>query len=304
MKVLFMGTPDFAGDSLRALIARGIDVVGVFTQPDKPVGRKRIIQKPPVKVIAEEVGISVYQPAKLRDGNAIKIISELEPDLIAVVAYGKILPKEILHYPRFGCVNIHGSILPKYRGAAPIQWAVINGDKETGVTAMYMEETLDTGDIIESRTVEIPEGETAGELFCRLAPVGADLLCDTIRNIERGEVKRTPQSDSAATYAPPLTREDAIVDWNSSGKSIVSKVNGLNPWPIAEGVIKGTKFKIYKASFLNEKNDAVCGTPVSADERGIAVACADGVVMIEELQAPGGKRMSAVEYLRGHPLCW
>ena len=303
MRIVFMGTPDFAAESLRRLLDEGFDVVGVFTQPDKPVGRKQKLEKPPVKVLAEEHNIPVYQPTKLRDGTALRIIQELAPDLIAVVAYGRILPKSILDYPKFGCINIHGSILPKYRGAAPIQWAVINGDRETGVTAMHLAEEMDAGDIIDIRRTEILEGETAGELFERLAPIGGALLCDTIRAIEAGSASRTPQNAAEATFAPPLTKEMARIDFAQSGDQIVSKILGLDPWPYATAEIAGTLFKIFKATATKKRVDAVPGTVLCADNNGIEVACMDGSVTITELQAPGGKRMRAADYLRGHPIC-
>ncbi|MGM9522083.1 MAG: methionyl-tRNA formyltransferase [Oscillospiraceae bacterium] len=303
MRILFMGTPDFAAESLRALIESGFDVAGVFTQPDKPVGRKQKLESPPVKVLAEKHGIPVFQPTKLRDGTALNIIKGLAPELIAVVAYGRILPKDILDYPKYGCINIHGSILPKYRGSAPIQWAVINGEKETGVTAMYMAEEMDAGDIIEARRTEILPGETSGELFSRLAPIGAGLLCDTIRNILSGNFTRTPQDSSCATFAPPLTKDMSDISWAQEGEKIVSKINGLNPWPVASAEINGTRFKLFAAHNTLEPVNSVPGTIVSAGNGGIAISCTDGTVTITELQAPGGKRMKAGDYLRGHPIC-
>lgn len=304
MRVLFMGTPDFAAVSLRALTARGFEVVGVFTQPDKPVGRKHILEKPPVKRAAEEAGIPVFQPVKLRDGTALELVRSLAPDVIAVVAYGRLLPREILEVPKYGCVNIHGSVLPKYRGAAPIQWAVLNGERETGVTAQYMAEALDSGDIIAVRKTEILLGETSGELFERLAPMGAELLCEVLDSIEAGTASRTPQNDAEATLAPPLRKEDAAIDWTKPGRAVVSWVNGMNPWPVAvTDVIDGSVMKIYRGVFEEKAHGRTPGTVLSAGKRGIEVACADGSVWITELQAQGGKRMSAGDYLRGHPLC-
>ncbi len=302
MKVLFMGTPDFASESLQALLEHDFDVVGVFTQPDKPVGRKHVLTKPPVKQLAEKMGIPVFQPLKLRDGIALDTVRQLSPDVIVVVAYGRILPMEIIEYPRYGSVNIHASVLPKYRGAAPIQWAVLNGERETGVTAMHMAEELDAGDIIDIRKTDILEGETAGELRLRLASIGAELLCDTLLSLENGTAHRTPQDPSQATLAPPLRREDALLDWNLSGRKLVCLVNGLNPWPVALGNINGTEFKIFKAECA-KRQTALPGTVLSAGKSGIEVACADGALLITELQAPGGKRMGAGEYLRGHPIC-
>lgn len=303
MRVLFMGTPDFAATCLAALIDGGFDVVGAFTQPDKPVGRKQKLEAPAVKKLALEHGIPVFQPTKLRDGTALETIKSLKPDLIAVVAYGRLIPDDILDYPKYGCINIHGSLLPKYRGSAPIQWAVINGERETGVTAMYLATEMDAGDMIDVRKTEILEGETSGELFLRLADMGAELLCSTIRSIEVGTASRTPQDHAEATFAPPLTKELALIDWNREPKAIVSLINGLNPWPIAIAEIKGERFKVYRAVCSDDNNGVEPGNVVSADKSGITMACAGGAVTITELQAPGGKRMSAADYLRGHPIC-
>lgn len=303
MRVFFMGTPDFAACSLRGLLDAGFEVAGVFTQPDKPVGRKQLLEAPPVKKLALERGIPVYQPVKLRDGTAAEIIRAAKPDALAVVAYGRILPRDILDIPPLGCVNIHGSLLPKYRGAAPIQWAVINGDAETGVTAQYMAEAMDAGDIIDTRVTPIRPGETAGELFERLAPMGAELLCDALRKIESGTAGRTPQNEAGATFAPPLTKAMAELDFHRPGRLVVSKINGLNPWPVATAELSGVRFKIYKASYVNKTVSAAPGTVLSAGKAGIEVAVSDGAVTITELQAPGGKRMAASDYLRGHPLC-
>ena len=302
MKVFFMGTPEFAAVSLNALITADIPVVGVFTQPDKPVGRKQLLESPPVKVLAEKFSIPVFQPKKLRDGTALNIIKSCKPDIIAVVAYGRILPKEILEYPEAGCINIHGSILPKYRGAAPIQWAVINGEHQTGVTAMYMCEELDAGDIIDTHVVDIFPDETAGELFERLAPIGGNLLCKTIRAIEDGTAARHPQDHTQATFAPQLKKSDSLLSWEDTGARIVSKISGLNPWPIATARIGDNLFKIFKAH-SSLKDSPSPGTIICADSNGIEIACSDGSVIITELQAPGGKRMFAADYLRGHPLC-
>lgn len=303
MRVVFMGTPDFAARSLRELLDNGFEVVGVFTQPDRPVGRRQIMQPPPVKVLAEERGIRVYQPTKLRDGSVSELIRGLRPDVIAVVAYGRLLPREILDIPPMGCVNIHGSLLPKYRGAAPIQWAVINGERETGVTAQFMAEAMDAGDVIDFRRTDILPDETAGELFIRLAPMGAELLCSVLRAIESGTASRTPQDESAATTAPPLTREMAELSFDAEGSAVVSKILGLDPWPVATAEISGTRFKIYKAFYTNKTVNAPAGTVLAAGKNGIEIAVRDGSVTVTELQAAGGKRMRAADYLRGHPIC-
>lgn len=303
MKILFMGTPDFAAVSLDALYQLdGAEVVGVFTQPDKPVGRKRVIEMSPVKKLALAHGTPVFQPTKMRDGTAMGLIRDLDPDVIAVVAYGRILPDDMLAYPRLGAINIHGSLLPKYRGAAPIQWSVINGERETGVTAMYMAHELDAGDIIESRTVEMPEGITAGELFEHLAPIGAELLCDVVTRLEGG-VTRTPQNDAEATFAPPLTKELAEIDWTKTAREVDCLIRGMDPKPVASGEIAGQTFKIYKAHPGDNPDGLAPGAVVAADKNGITVACGEGAITVTELQAPGGKRMRAADYLRGHPLC-
>lgn len=294
-----MGTPDFAAESLRALLDDGeIEVVGAFTQPDKPVGRKQILEAPPVKKLCLERGIPVWQPKKLRDGTALGIIKELRPDLIAVVAYGRILPDDILDYPPLGSVNIHGSLLPKYRGAAPIQWAVINGERETGVTAMFMASELDAGDMIAVKRTEILDGETAGELFERLAPMGAELLCETVKALKAGTAVRTPQNAGEATFAPPLTKEQAKIDFSKSARSIVSMVLGLNPWPIAEFELGGQRIKAYRAELSKESVKAPTVT-----KKGLLMPTGDGTVLFTEIQAPGGKRMRAADYFRGHPIC-
>jgi len=302
MRVLFMGTPDFAAVSLAALYDGGFDVAGVFTQPDKPVGRKQVLTPSPVKVLAQAHGTPVYQPAKMRDGTALELARGASPDVIAVVAYGRILPVEILALPKLGCVNIHGSLLPKYRGAAPIQWAVLNGEKETGVTAQYMAQALDSGDIIDARRVAVGDGETAGELFGRLAPIGAALLCDVLRAVGAGTAARTAQDEAEATFAPPLTKEMAQIDWNKDADEIVNLVRGLNPWPVAQALIAGTALRVYAASAAGEAPGAHPGEIVSADGGGIRVAAGRGCVLLRELQAPGGKRMAAADYLRGHPI--
>lgn len=302
MKILFLGTPDFAAASLEKLYENNFDICGVFTQPDRPKNRGMKIEYSPVKSLALSHDTPVFQPVKMRDGSALKIVEELSPDIIVTVAYGRILPKEILDYPRLGCINIHGSILPKYRGSAPIQWSVLNGDKVTGVTAMYMDVEMDTGDIISIRETEILENETSGELFERLAQLGAELLCDTLRDIENGNVSRIKQDESLATYAPPLTKDMSPIDWNNTAEKILNQIRGLNPWPVATAEIGGVKFKIFSAVKAQAEGEIVPGKIMCADKRGLGVYCADGAVMIKVLQAPGGKKMAAADYLRGHPI--
>jgi len=295
-----MGTPDFAACSLQALYDAGHDVCGVFTQPDKPVGRKQLLQAPPVKLLAAEHGTPVYQPAKLRDGTAMEIIRSLAPELIAVVAYGRILPKEILDYPKYGVINIHGSLLPKYRGAAPIQHAVLNRETVTGVTVMYLAEEMDAGDIIAARTMAILPDETSGELFERMAPLGGALLADTVQDIEAGKAARTPQNAAEATFAPPLTKDMAAVTWDMTADEIVGKVLGLDPWPVAAAELGGVTLKLFKAE--KAAGRGVPGAVLSHDKDGAVIACGDGAVRIRDFQAPGGKRMAADAYLRGHKI--
>ncbi len=302
MKIVFMGTPDFASVSLEKLYSEDFDIAAVFTQPDKPKNRGMKLAMSPVKKLAIEHGTPVYQPENLKDGTALKILEDIRPELIIVVAYGKLLPESILNLPKYGCINIHGSILPKYRGAAPIQWTVLNGDKTAGVTSMFLNSGMDTGDIIFTRETPVGEAETSGQLFDRLAILGGELLCDTVRAIESGHAPRTPQNEAFASYAPPLKKEQSIIDFNDTYKDILNKIRGLNPWPVAKAEIAGTQFKVFSA-IGKSGSFGVPGTIISSGQDGITVACGDGAVTITELQAPGGRRMSAGEYLRGHPIC-
>lgn len=304
MRIVFMGTPDFAAVSLAALIDAGHDIAGVFTQPDKPKNRGMKLTVSPVKALAEEKGIPVYQPVKLRDGTALEIMKGLAPELVVVVAYGRILPDDILAVPPLGCINIHGSLLPKFRGAAPIQRAVLSGDKVTGVTSMYLASEMDAGDIIYTAETEIGELETSGELFDRLSVMGAELLCKTVTDIGNRTAPRTPQNHAEATYAPPLSKEESSIDWSRSPREIVKHICGMNPWPCATVELGGVSFKIFAAEYTDKKCSEPCGTVVSADpKRGIEVACGGGeTLLITQLQAAGGKRMAAGDYLRGHPM--
>lgn len=301
MRVVFMGTPDFAVPCLEKLVKCGHDVVGVFTQPDKPVGRKRIITPPEVKVCALKHGIEVYQPEKMRDGTALEIIRNLKPELIVVVAYGKILPKEILDFPKYGCINIHGSLLPKLRGAAPIQWSVINGDEYAGVTSMMMNEGLDTGDMILKKEVKIDFNETSGQLYDRLSFVGAEVLEETLLQLENGTLKCTPQNDEESTHAPLLSKELSEINWNDTALSVYNKIRGLNPWPIAVTFIDGVKFKIFDAEYV-EKVNGTAGEIVDNNKK-IVIACGDGNgISIKVLQPDGKKQMDIVAYLSGNKL--
>jgi methionyl-tRNA formyltransferase len=303
MRLVFMGTPDFAAVSLQRLYDDHYDILAVFSQPDKPRNRGLKLSFSPVKELALAHGTTVVQPATLRDGETLHLLHALKPDIIAVVAYGKLLPAEVLGLPALGCVNIHGSLLPKYRGSAPIQHAVLNGETETGVTSMYMAPEMDTGDIIMVKKTAIFEDETAGELYDRLAVLGASLLGETLEAIVDGTAGRIKQDDSKASYAPPLQKEMSPIDWSKSARAIVNHIRGLNPWPVATASINGILFKIYKAAALQDRTGKAPGTLASAGPDGIGIACSDGMVLIKELQAPGGKRMTAYDYLRGHRLC-
>ncbi len=304
MRIVFMGTPDFAACSLQKLIDEKYNVVAAFTQPDKPKGRGHKLAACEVKQLALSAGIPVYQPEKLRDGSALALLKELDPELIVVVAYGRILPDEILELPKYGCINIHGSLLPQYRGSAPIQWAVLNGDKSTGVTSMYMATEMDAGDMIFKTETEIGEFETSGELFDRLAPLGAELLIKTIRALEAGLAPRTAQDATMVSFAPPLSKELCPIEWNKAPRAIVKQICGLQPWPCATANLGGRDFKIFAAEYTTNHTTKAPGSILSADKNGIEIACADGETLrITELQAAGGgKRMSAAAYLLGHPM--
>ena len=303
MRIVFMGTPDFAACSLQRLIDDGFDVVGVFCQPDKPKNRGHRLMPCAVKETALAAGLPVFQPDKLRDGSALAKLIELSPDVIVVVAYGRILPDDILALPKYGCINVHGSLLPKYRGSAPIQRAVLGGEKTTGVTTMYLASEMDAGDMIFSQETEIGPTETSGELFDRLAPMGAELLVRTLKAIETGTAPRIPQDPAQATYAPPLSKEESPVDWSKDADVILNHIYGMQPWPCATTELAGTSFKVFAAEKCYASKVKAPGTVLKADKKGIAVSCADGTaVRITELQAAGGKRMAAGAYLLGHPM--
>ena len=302
MRIVFMGTPEFARRPLKKLYDDGFEIAGVFTQADKPQNRGMKVCFSPVKEFAIEQKIPVFQPTTLRDGTAVKILSELYCDLIVVVAYGKMLPKEILDIPAFGCVNIHASLLPKYRGAAPIQHAILNGEFETGVTSMMMAEEMDAGDVLFTEKVIIGNDETAAELTDRLSRAGAGLLCETVKAISNGTAVRTPQDHNKATFAPLLKKEMSPIDWAQPAAAIKNKVRGLIPWPVATMELGGKPVKVFSVETTGEITDKPPGAIVSTRGCGLEVACADGTVIINELQAPGGKRMTATDYLRGNPV--
>lgn len=302
MKILFMGTPEFAVPSLEALIAAGHTVCGVFSQPDKPVGRhQNKLQATPVKECALSHGIPAFQPVKLRDGTALAQIKALAPELIVVAAYGRILPQDILDCPPLGCINVHSSLLPKYRGAAPINWAILNGDKETGVTIMHMAAALDAGDIISQVSTPIGPDETAPELTARLAVLGGELLVETVEALRNGTASRTPQEESAVTLAPMLSKELSPMDWSKNAEALHDQVRGLLTWPAATAEIGGVHCKIFLTSPENGKGTP--GTVLEAGKVGLLVACGGGSALrILELQPDGKKRMPAEAFLAGHPL--
>lgn len=303
MRIVFMGTPDFAAASLQKLLDEKFNVVGVFTQPDKPKGRGMEMCFSPVKELALAHDLPVYQPEKMRDGTAYEQIRALAPDILVVVAYGRILPDDILALPRYGAVNVHGSLLPRYRGAAPIQWAVLNGDRITGVSTMYLASEMDTGDVIYTTETEIGEFETSGELFDRLMLMGADLLVKTLRDIESGTAPRTPQDHSEASYVSQLDKSICPIDWNKSPRAVVKWIYGLQPWPVATMELEGAVYRVFAAEYTDNHTDKQPGQVVSTGKQGIEMACADGkTLMITELQAPGKKRMKAADFLRGHPI--
>ena len=296
-----MGTPDFAAVTLEALIAAGHESCGVLTQPDKPRNRNKVTYSP-VKECALAHGIPVYQPLTAKDAETQALVESLHPELTVVVAYGQILPQKLLDVPKFGSVNVHASLLPKYRGAAPIQWAVLDGEAETGVSLMYMTRRLDAGDVIATVRTAIGAEETAPELWERLAKLGGELLVATIPHLRDGTASRTPQDESVFTYAPMLTKAMSPVDWNRSAAAIHNQIRGLQPWPCAVAEIDGRLCKLFCAEIGGETK-AVPGTILRADKQGIEVACGDGrSLRILELQGEGGKRMNAASYLNGHPI--
>ena len=301
MKLVFMGTPDFAVPCLEELINAGHEIIGVFTQPDKPVGRKRVMTPPPVKVCAEKNGITVYQPDSVRTEEALSLMKELNPDCVVVVAYGKIIPSEMLKLPKFGFVNVHGSLLPKYRGAAPIQWSIIDGETKTGVTTMQMDDGIDTGDMLEVSETEIGENETAGELFDRLAEMGGKLIVSTLSKLEKGELTPIPQDHEKSNYAKIISKEMALIDFNMSAENVFNLIRGFNPWPIAYTIIGDKRLKVFAAEKIGSVNGKA-GEVVSSDGT-LTVAFGDGNgLKFTDVQLEGSKRMSATEMLKGRPI--
>ena len=299
MRVVYMGTPDFAVKPLEALISNNYEVVGVFTQPDKPVGRKAILTPPPVKVVAESNNIPVFQPDSLKNGAGVKILEELKPDVVIVVAYGKILPKDFLEFAKHGCINIHGSILPEYRGAAPIQWSVLDGKEFAGVTSMQMNEGLDTGDILLVEKTKIEENETSGDLYERLTVLGADVLLKTLEAIKTNSLNPQKQDDSKSSYAKMLDKSLSKIDWNLKASEVHNKIRGLDPWPVALTTFDGKNLKLFRSRLLSENYNKQAGSVIKSKD-GIIVVCGDKkAVLITEVQLEGKKRMSAVDFSRG-----
>lgn len=297
-----MGTPAFAVPSIKALLTNGFHIVLVITQPDKPKGRGGRITPPPVKEFAVSHGIPVLQPERLKEPVFLDRLRKAAPDAVVVAAYGKILPPDILTLPRLGCINVHASLLPKYRGAAPVQWALMNGECETGVTIMLMDEGMDTGDILLQQPVPILSDENSGSLSERLSRLGAELLIETLRRLEGNRLKRHPQDHSLASYAPPLTPSDEVISWNLSAETIRNKVRALDPQPGARTLLSGRLLKIWRVSVKTGDFSGEPGEILEISDEGIIVRAGEGAVMVHELQLAGGRRLSAAAFLRGHQL--
>lgn len=300
MKVVFMGTPDFAVPTLEAIFNSGHQIPLVISQADKAKGRGKKVQYTPVKERALELGLNVYQPDNINSSESIEIIKNVNPDIIVVVAYGQILKESILNLPRLGCINVHASLLPKYRGAAPINWAIINGEKTTGVTTMFMEKGLDSGDMLLKRETEILNGETAGQLHDRLMELGAELLVETIAGLERGSISRIPQDHEKATYAPMMSKELGKINWNEKAINIQNLVRGTQPWPGAFTTYKENNIKILEVDIVNKFNDEENGKVVKVNNEGIYVNTLDNCIVIKQIQFPGKKSMSVSDFLRGN----
>ena len=300
MRVVFMGTPDIAATCLKKILADGFDVVGVYTQPDRPKGRGMKLVASPVKEVAVAAGIPVFQPENFREEETVEQLRALQPDICAVVAYGRILPQKVLDVPKYGCINIHASLLPKYRGSAPYQWAVLDGLTETGVTAMYLTREMDAGDIIDISKTPIGENETAGELLDHLAVLGAELLSRTLTRFESGKVPATPQDASGVSYARMLDKSMCPIDWTKTAQQVHNHVRGLHPWPVATMELQGKTFKVHATRVVEGSGKP--GEILGLTKTGLRIACGEGAVEIISLQAEGGKRMAAPDYFRGHPL--
>jgi len=303
MRVVFMGTPDIAATCLNKILEDGFDVVGVYTQPDRPKGRGMKMVYSPVKEVALQREIPVFQPENFRSDETVQQLRNLQPDVVAVVAYGRILPQRVLDIPRCGCINIHASLLPQYRGSAPYQWAVLNGEKETGVTAQHMVLEMDAGDVIDVAKTAIEENETAGQLLDRLAVLGAELLSKTLKRAQCGDkCCGCAQDPDCISFAPMLDKTMCPIDWTKTAQQVHNHVRGLHPWPVATAEIAGTKFKIHSTVVIPGKAGIAPGTILGLTKTGLQIACGEGAVEIRSLQAEGGKRMAAPDYFRGHPL--
>lgn len=300
MKIIFMGTPDFAAASLEALIASRHEIQAVVTQPDKPKGRKGELTPPPVKVIAKREGIKVYQPLKVRDEEFVKTLRAYNPDVMVVVAFGQIIPLSILKMPKYGCVNIHGSLLPKYRGAAPIQWAVLDGEKETGITTILMDEGIDTGDILLKKTIKIDTDETSGSLFDKLMALGAETILETLDELEKGSLTPTKQGESPTAYAKILTKAMGLIDFTKPAKELDCFVRGMDPWPSAYTLLAGKTLKLWKVRAVEGGGKA--GSVIDIDKESFTIACGEGAIEVLEVQLEGKKRMSAGDFLKGSTL--
>ena len=303
LRIVFMGTPEFAVPALDMLLKEGYDVVAVVTQPDKPKGRGNKMAIPPVKEYAIEHGIDVLQPQKVKTEEFTDIIRGINPDLLVTAAYGKILPKSVLDIPKYGCINVHGSLLPKYRGAAPIQWSIIDGEKVTGITTMYTDVGMDTGDMLLKGEIMITEDMTAGELHDRLSVLGAEVLKETLAKLKEGVLQRIPQQDSEASYAAMMTKDTGLVDWTKSPKEIHNLVRGTNPWPGAYTYYNGEKMKIWVTSVVSEsENKLKPGTICEVGKDGIIVACGIGKLNIKEVQFESCRKMCVEDYICGHKM--
>ena len=302
MRIVFMGTPDIAATCLKKILEEGHQVVAVYTQPDRPKGRGMKMVYSAVKEVAIANGLPIYQPESFRDEETVAQLAALQPDVVAVVAYGRILPQRVLDIPSKGCINIHASLLPAYRGSAPYQWAVLDGCTETGVSAMYLCAQMDAGDVIDVAKTPIGENETAGELLDRLAVLGADLLDKTLIKMKNGPVAAVKQDESLVSYAPMLDKSICPIDWSKTAQQIHNQVRGLHPWPVATMELNGTKFKVHATVVVEGTTNQIPGTVIGLTKTGLQMACGEGIIEIRSLQAEGGKRMAAPDYFRGHPL--
>lgn len=296
---VFMGTPEFAVPALRTLAELGMPVKAVFTQPDRPKGRGQVLTPPPVKVLAAELGIPVLQPVKLRDPEMVAKLKAIAPDLVVVAAYGQILPKSVLEIPRFGCINVHASLLPRFRGASPINKAIMEGERETGITTMLMDAGLDTGAMLVRKTTPIGFEETAGDLHDRLALLGGEALRETIHLLCRGELHPEPQNDAGSSYAPLLKKEDGLIDWSAPARRIHDQVRGLDPWPGAFTLWRGTPLKIFRTRPVADDRGGEPGMVAVVGEEGLLVFCGSDALLVREVQLPGRKRLPVAEFLHG-----